>query len=203
MLDSRPQLTPGQSAAAMPRPLRADAVRNLARIMTAAEAGFGNVGLDASIDDVAERAGVGKATIYRSFATKEHLVSAVACKRLLAFQGLAQAALGEPDAWTAFSGLLIVVAETHAEDRILGSALESRGQLPDLCAARRATLAAIEQLIRKARRQGGVRSDATAHDVRVMFGGATQVLIAAGEDDPAVWRRYSGFIVDALRSREP
>ena len=57
---------------------RADAVRNRARVIDAAETVFTEQGTDAGVEVVAARAGVGKATVYRSFPTKEALVSEVA-----------------------------------------------------------------------------------------------------------------------------
>ena len=57
--------------------LRADAQRNLERILEAARAVFARDGLDASVADVAERAGVGTATIFRRFPTKDDLVAAM------------------------------------------------------------------------------------------------------------------------------
>jgi AcrR family transcriptional regulator len=177
-----------------------DAVRNRASVVAAAASVFADRGLDASLDDVADRAGVGKATIYRSFPTKEHLVSAVACERLAAFEALARAALGERDAWAAFCGLLGVMAQTQASDRILGGALAAPCELSQLTAARRTTLAALERVMRKAQRQGTMRRDVTVQDVRVLFAGVAHMLNDAGEHDAAVWRRYAELITAGLRS---
>ena len=77
---------------------RADAVRNRARVIEAAEAVFAEHGTDAGVELVAERAGVGKATVYRSFPTKEALVSEVVSRQLDAW--LAQHAGAEGDAHT-------------------------------------------------------------------------------------------------------
>ncbi len=57
--------------------LRADAQRNLALILEAARAVFAEEGLDASVAEVAERAGVGTATIFRRFPTKDDLIAAI------------------------------------------------------------------------------------------------------------------------------
>ena len=61
---------------------RADAVRNRAAVLAAAEAVFAEHGTDAGVDLVAERAGVGKATVYRSFPTKETLLAEVVTRQL-------------------------------------------------------------------------------------------------------------------------
>ena len=47
---------------------------------------------------------------------------------------------------------------------------------------------------------GGLRTDATAEEVRVLFTGVCRVLGEEGEHDPAVWRRYARLIVAALSS---
>src|SRR5579885_3613499 len=64
-------------AAAAPRPLRADAVRNRARILEAANEAFAAEGLGVPIDVIAQRAGVGVGTMYRHFPTKEALGAAI------------------------------------------------------------------------------------------------------------------------------
>jgi AcrR family transcriptional regulator len=52
------------------RPHRADAARNFDAILAAARAEFTEHGTDAALDDIARRAGVGPATLYRNFATR-------------------------------------------------------------------------------------------------------------------------------------
>lgn len=60
-----------------PRPLRADALRNRDAILLAARETFEAEGVLASLDRIAVRAGVGNATLYRNFPTREHLLAAV------------------------------------------------------------------------------------------------------------------------------
>ena len=64
------------------RPLRADAARNRARILEAAEVVFAAQGIEAPVDDIAEKAGVGVGTLYRHFPTKEKLCEAILLDRL-------------------------------------------------------------------------------------------------------------------------
>jgi AcrR family transcriptional regulator len=59
------------------RPHRADAARNFDALVAAARDLFAEVGADASMDEVARRAGVGNATLYRNFPTKDELVEVV------------------------------------------------------------------------------------------------------------------------------
>ena len=76
------------------RPMRADAVRNRARILEAAEVVFATEGIEAPVDAIAEKAGVGVGTLYRHFPTKEHLCEAILMERLSALAADARALAG-------------------------------------------------------------------------------------------------------------
>src|SRR3954464_13341726 len=93
------------SPSALPR--RADALRNRQRVIAAAASVFAEKGLDAGVPEIAARAGVGKATVYRSFPTKEHLVAAVAIERLAWVTEVALSGLEEPDAGAALHRVLV------------------------------------------------------------------------------------------------
>ncbi|MFI7411353.1 TetR/AcrR family transcriptional regulator [Streptomyces sp. NPDC049627] len=60
-----------------PTGMRADARRNHERLLTEARSAFAQHGTDASLEDVARRAGVGIGTLYRHFPTRDALLSAV------------------------------------------------------------------------------------------------------------------------------
>lgn len=184
-----------------PIPRRADALRNREAVVRAAAAVFAEKGLDAGIPEIAARAGVGKATVYRSFPSKEHLVAAVAIERLEWIAGVAGAALAEPDAGAAFERVVAELAERQADDHAIAGSIAARIDLPELEAARAATHAALEALMARAREQGALRADATAEELRVLFTGVAGVLRDQGERDPAVWRRYGVLVADALRAR--
>jgi AcrR family transcriptional regulator len=181
------------------RPLRADARRNRERVIRAAARVFAEKGLDAGIPEVAARAGVGKATVYRSFPSKEHLVAAVACERLEWIASLTTLALGADDAGEAFEQVISTIAERQATDCSVAGSLAADIHLPELEAARASTRAALGSLVDRARDEGALRDDATAEELHVLFTGVSNVLRTTGESDPAVWRRYGGLIVDALR----
>ena len=65
-----------------PRQLRADAERNRLRIIEAARDLFAERGLEVSMDEVAERAGVGVGTVYRRFANRDDLITAIFAEHL-------------------------------------------------------------------------------------------------------------------------
>src|SRR3954452_22472135 len=81
------------------RPLRRDAQRNRERILVAARDVFAERGVEATLDDVAARAGVGVATVYRRYPNKEALLDELLEARIAELGGLADESLSSPDAW--------------------------------------------------------------------------------------------------------
>jgi AcrR family transcriptional regulator len=186
--------------AAAPRPRRADAVRNRERVLRAAAEVFAEKGLEAGVPEVAARAGVGKATVYRSFPSKDHLVAAVRIDRLRWFERTALQGAAAPDAWGAFSRFLLTIAEAHATDRMLTDSLAVDIDLPELDDARAATSRAIAALMLRAKQQGAMRADATPADLRVLFGGTARILAAEERRDVRTWRRYARLVAAALKA---
>jgi AcrR family transcriptional regulator len=184
-------------AAASPK--RADALRNRERVIAAARAVFAERGLEASVPEVAARAGVGKATVYRSFPSKEHLIAAVVIDRLEDFERRARELLDEPDAWTALNRLLGDKAVEHCADRTLASAVQAAPS-DLLMEARRRMWDAVDALMDRAKAQGSMRLNATTEDLRILWGGAARMLTGDDVDDPDVWRRYARLVLDALRA---
>ena len=78
------------------RPLRADAARNRARLLEAARVVFAERGLDATMDEIARRAGVGVGTAYRRFRNRDDVIDALFEERLDDFMGIVDDALAEP-----------------------------------------------------------------------------------------------------------
>ena len=181
-------------------PKRSDAVRNRARVMEAAAQVFAERGLDAGVPEIAARAGVGKGTVYRCFPTKEHLVSAVLLERLRWFTQRAREAGERPDAWEGFVELLLDSAERQARDCSFSAGLAHESALPDVAAEREAMHAAIDALMARAQAEGKMRPGVTSQDVKILFGGTAQMLRAAGNRDPADWRRYAELVANDVRA---
>jgi AcrR family transcriptional regulator len=182
-------------------PKRSDAVRNRARVLEAAAEVFAEHGLDAGVPEIAARAGVGKATIYRSFPTKDHLIAAILDERMDWFERRAREACDEADAGSAFRALLRDAAERQAADAALASSLVPRRQTPQFDEVRRRAAAALDDVVRRGIEQGALRADARPDEVRHLLTGAWQVLRESGERDLAAWRRYTDLVADAFAAR--
>src|SRR6185369_7246934 len=98
---------------------RSHARRNHELLVAAAREVFAERGADASLEEIARRAGVGVGTLYRHFATRE----AVFERRIGEFVAVAETAAAEPDGWLALVGFLEQMLEIQAGDRLLKDAL--------------------------------------------------------------------------------
>lgn len=179
---------------------RADAARNSARVVQAAAEVMAEKGFEAGVPEIAARAGVGKATVYRCYPTKEHLIAAVMVERLAWFAERVDAAFAQPDAWEAFVALLGEMAERQATDCSFAGGMAHASTLPEVTAARATLKAAIDRLMARAQAQGRMREGVTSDHVRVLFTGMAHVLRSDGVRDPAEWRRYAELIAGAVRA---
>ncbi len=177
---------------------RADALRNRARVVAAAEEVFGERGIDAGIDEVAARAGVGKATVYRSFPTKDHLVSAVACTEFEVWVDRLLGALRQRPAYDVLRDVLGDAAEAKAA-RMLAGLAPTAADVPELQAARAAWIEAVETVLEAGKAEGAIRADARPEEVVLLFGGACRMLRERNESDLAVWRRHVELVVAGFR----
>src|ERR1700742_4129660 len=96
------------------RPLRKDAARNRELLIQAAREVFAERGLEASLDDIAHRAGLGVGTAYRHFANKYELAMAIFAQAIDDIVGLVDHALTLDDPWEGIVGFLAGAAEAQA-----------------------------------------------------------------------------------------
>lgn len=186
---------PGRPAAEPAVPVRrADARRNHGRVFAAALEVFQQSGLLGTVPQIAERAGVGKATVYRSYATKEELVEAVVGYRLDELERLTASALALRDPYDRFRAYVLCLFESLAGDRVLSEALAG-GQYGRTSGL----LARLSDLMDEAKTTGPVRADADVVDLRVMLCGMVLQLMRIEDREPVLWRRYGELTLQALR----
>ena len=179
------------------RPRRADAERNRARILAAASELFAERGLDASMPELAERAGVGVGTVYRAFPDKDHLLGAVMAERLRWLAGEIEAATAASDPWAAFTDVIWKGAALHVKDRGFHQCMRAALELPDVREARGRTLDAFQRLIERAQAAGVMRADVVAEDVPMLLAG---VGLSRAAGPGAAWERHLAVVIDGLRA---
>ncbi|MEU4659778.1 helix-turn-helix domain-containing protein [Streptomyces sp. NPDC023723] len=165
------------------RPLRADARRNYERIVAAAEETFLAHGADASLEEIARRAGVGSATLHRHFASRRALLDVVFRDRVEALCARAREHARDDDPGRALFSWLrdfnayaavsrgLLGALLRADDRDAGPAAADDG-----CAAMITTAAA--DLLQSARRAGAVRPGVRTEDLLALVSAIS--LVAEG-----------------------
>lgn len=183
------------------RPLRRDAQANRERIVTAARAAFAERGIEATVEEIARRAGVGMGTLYRRFPTKEDLVDAVLEDAFAQLVRVAGDALAEEDAWVGFTGFLERSLALHGTDRGLKDLVASSEHgLARTQAMRERLRPLIRRLVERAQEQGSLRGDFAPEDVPVVFWTAGRVIETTAQVSPEFWRRYLGLVLDGLRA---
>jgi AcrR family transcriptional regulator len=187
--------------AAAQRPLRADAQRNRGRILDAAKQVFSEQGIDAQMDDVAARAGVGVGTVYRHFANKDVLLGALVKDKFDSFTERARAALDEPDAWEAFCGLVWANAEHMSQDVGLQDTLRRATTAWEYAEDSRLELQKVtSKLIKRAQREGKLRKDFTVDELAMLMGGLCATMGPGAYPATFDWRRHLEIMLDGLRT---
>jgi AcrR family transcriptional regulator len=190
-------------SAAPARVLRKDAARNRELLLAAAREVFAERGLDASLDDVARRAGVGVGTAYRHFANKYELAGAIFQQEVAAIAALAQAGLAADDPWDGLVLFLEEMLEAQTVNRGLREVLmgvhddDLEDEVHDLLSG------PIVSLMVRAQESGAVRADADATDLGMMIIMLCTVADVAAEADPQLWRRYLPILLAGFRPDGP
>ena len=178
---------------------RADSARNRQLLIDAAKAGFADVGLHVSLEEIARRAEVGIGTLYRHFPTREAVVEAVYRREV---EQLAEAVPQLLETWPAGEALhkwMHLFVDYIATKRLIAPSLGA-------AAARTSTLyttsvelitGAISTLVKRAIASGAVRKDIDPSDLlRALVG------VSYGNPD-AGWqasaRRLIDILMDGLR----
>ncbi|MET7767613.1 helix-turn-helix domain-containing protein [Nocardia sp. NPDC005366] len=190
---SAPSIPPGGAS-------RADARRNRARVLAAAQRAFAEGGLGVSLAEIARRAGVGAGTVYRHFPTKTDLLEAVLQQRVDGLARMATARLRDPDPGAAFFAVCAEVVASSPGNQALCDLVQSDDGWPKalLRGAGERFQRALAELLRAAQRQGSVRADITVTEVQQIFAGCVAIQRFQRPDGQLV--RAAVLVLDALRT---
>jgi AcrR family transcriptional regulator len=188
------------------RELRADARRNRAVLLAAAQAVLVERGIDAPMEEIARRAGVGIGTLYRRFPDRDALVGAVISDTVTSLVAIGEKELADgPTAWDALHrflrqsvdlrlGVLLTLLGTR-----LFAALHADAELR---AAREALIALLDRMVDAAQAEGTMRHDVGSGDVAMLL---SLLLRQLPELPPelleAIPARFLELMLDGLRAR--
>jgi AcrR family transcriptional regulator len=180
--------------------MRADAQRNRARVLEAAESVFAAKGTGASTEEIARRAGVGAGTVFRHFPTKEALLEALLIERVARFGELARARAGDTDPTAALLDVFTYMVDQAAAKKTYADALPGAGQeAVARSPAGREAVEAIGVLLARAQAAGGVRADIGVPEFTALVVGASRAAEHAGQD-AGVRARTLQVVFDGLRA---
>jgi AcrR family transcriptional regulator len=184
-----------------PSVLRADAARNRERIIAAAAAVFAERGLDAATAEIAHRAGVGEATLFRRFPAKDDLIDAIIETRMGEVVALADAAASDSDPAGALERFMQDLVKQFSRDKGFFEAAGERcvtdARFQPL---RERAEEAVGRLLKRAQDAGAVRRDLSPTDISILAGSAMYAMEVSKpglrED---LWKRYLRVILDGMK----
>ncbi|MFH9575576.1 TetR/AcrR family transcriptional regulator [Streptomyces sp. NPDC017230] len=181
--------------------LRADARHNRDRILEAARGLFATRGLDVPMAAVARRAGVGVATLYRRFPTRESLVTTVFADQLTACTGTIDEALADPDPWAGFSGVVEKICAMNILDR--GFAAAFLTAFPDAAEFEETRVRAekgFAELARRAKDAGRLRADFDRSDLTLVLMANNGINARSTQAALAASRRLVALLLHSFRA---
>lgn len=181
--------------------LRSDARDNRERILDAARSVFAVDGLDAPMREIARRAGVGPATLYRRFPTKEALVTEAFTDQMYACHAIVDEGLADQDPWHGFSGVIEKICDLHARDRGFTAAFMSTyPNAMDFAEVRDHALTSFAELARRAKDAGQLRPDFVLDDLIIVLMANDGIHAISPAARVAASRRFAALAIQAFQT---
>lgn len=182
------------------RARRADARENREAILAAARKAFAQEGVGVPMREIARRAGLGPATVYRHFATKQDLLAAAFADQMARCSTILEDGLADDDPWRGLRVAVERIMVLHALDRGLARAFtdQMRGG-PDAAAERAASVGLLRALVERARDAGELRPDVGVDDFVLALMANEGIRAASPERREQSSRRLAVLLLPALR----
>ncbi|RSM61997.1 TetR/AcrR family transcriptional regulator [Kibdelosporangium aridum] len=181
--------------------LRSDARDNRDRILDAARAVFATDGLNVPMREIARRAEVGPATVYRHFPTKEMLVTEAFTDQMLACKSIVDEGLADPDPWRGFCLAVEKLCELQARDHGFTAAFKSTfPHAMDFAAIRTSSLSAAAELIRRTKDTGRLRPDIVLDDLILMIMANGGIHASTPAARSAASRRFAALTIQGFQA---
>jgi AcrR family transcriptional regulator len=183
------------------RNLRADAERNRERVLETAREVFPELGLDVSTNEIARRAGVGVASLFRRLPTGDDLVAAVFVEKMLAYSEAIDEALANADAGDGFCTYMERACRMQADDRGFADVLiMTFSTAKEFEEERNRAANALAELLDRAKASGKLRKDFAHQDVPLILMANAGVVTATRNAAPDAWRRLLGYLIQSFAS---
>lgn len=169
--------------------------------MAVARQAFAIDGIEVPIREVARRAEVGVATVYRHFPTKDDLLAAAFAEQMASCVQIHEDGLAHDDPWQGLCAVIERLMEVHALDRGFARAFTSRINPPaDLAGEREHALTLLVEVLRRARSAGALRPDVLVEDLAVLLMANEGIRAESLEQRVAASRRFAALAVQSLRN---
>lgn len=183
------------------KPLRADAARNVDKIINAARECFRQYGPDVPLQTIAATAGVGPATLFRNFSDKEQLVLAALNRQLrLNVDPVIDVALAGTDAAEGLFRVIDAVMTAASDNANLLGAVAGRRDL--LTGITGSLIESVGVLLDRGQDQGALRVDISLTDMVRLLAMLIGV-VDTMEPGSDAWRRPAALVEDAIRAERP
>ncbi|GGV21496.1 TetR family transcriptional regulator [Actinomadura cremea] len=180
--------------------LRSDASDNRARIIAAARVAFATEGFDVPVREIARRAQVSAATVYRRFPTKEALFAEAFSEQLAVCSAIVEEGLAAADPWRGFCLVIEKLMEAHALDRGFHAFVSQLPRAVDFTADRDRALRLLLELIRRAKEAGGLRADFVLEDIVLAMMANDGIRAESPRMRAAASRRFAALMIQSFRA---
>jgi AcrR family transcriptional regulator len=185
----------------LPHTLRSDARDNRELILEAARAAFAAEGPNVSMREIARRAGVGPATLYRRFTTKEALAAEALEDQVRACYAIVDEAAADPDPWHGFRLVIERLFELNARNRDLAAAFTAAfPKAMNIAADREHALSSLAGLARRAKDAGRLRPDFALDDLILMLMASRGLRATSPATLAAASRRLATLAIQAFQA---
>jgi AcrR family transcriptional regulator len=181
--------------------LRSDAEDNRSRVLAAARGLFAERGLEVPMRAIARSAGVGPATLYRRFPTKQELIDAAFADELSACRSIVAEACADVDAWRGFCSVVTGIGELNARNRgFIEAFMSTFPDAVDIAVHRAGMLHSLAGLCRRAQESGVLRADFMLDDLVIVLLAGRGVTAATEERRVIAARRFAAVVIDGFRA---
>lgn len=175
---------------------RTDAAHNRVRILAAARM----AGASAPMREIARRAQVSVATVYRHFPAKDALIAEAFAKELALCSSIVEEGLAAADPWQGFVLAVEKLTEAHAREQGFRAFVAQLPRRLDFAADRARTLRMLLELIRRAKESGDLRADFVLEDLVLALVAGEGIRVEPADVRVAAVRRFTALLLQSFRA---